>query len=594
MTTPIILVLAILGSSTLLFIFEVFTVDKTAFLILVSTMLLGLVSPEEAVSGFANPAVIAIMALMILATSLEKSGVILLLANRLQGLVQWPFWISLPLFMVFAAGVSSFVSTTAVVIVFIKLINDLAERFQLDRAKYLLPISFAGILGGSCTLMGTSTNLLVNNILRQYQGEGMHFFEFSWLGISFFLLAMPLIVLLSRWVLPRSRFQKLSEVYDLRQYLTTLHIRENDPLAGKLIKDTLLYTTDNLRIVSLQRNGDIIHHPGKYIRLHPEDRLLLQATLKQVKAIYEQAGLTLSDSELNGEEKTLTEGHIHELLLLPNSSLRHLELKQIPAEMPDTVDFLALHKLEDPFKKSLLKIESQHLRLETGDRILIAGDQRYIQQFAQRIDAIVLRSIMAEADAPVFNRLVSIGALLLVIGLATTGIFSIMQSALLGVAICLLTGTLDLKDAYRGINWQVIFLLAGMIPLGIAMKNTGADAYLAEQLNHWLSDLSPAVIISGIFLFTMLMSGFVSNNATAIIIAPIALAMAARLGLSEKPFVYAVMFAANFSFFTPIGYQTNAIIYGMGLYKFRHFLIIGGVTSLLIWAAASLLLAGLL
>jgi len=181
-------------------------------------------------------------------------------------------------------------------------------------------------------------------------------------------------------------------------------------------------------------------------------------------------------------------------------------------------------------------------------------------------------------------------SIITVVVLAACGILTTMQSALIGLAMCVFTRTISFKKAYEGINWQVIFLLAGMIPLGLAMKNTGTDMYIAEILKDLLSEKSPETVLSVFFLFTMVLSGFVSNNATAIVIVPIAISLSSMLQMNAKPFILAIMFASSFSFFTPIGYQTNAIIYGIGIYKFKHFLLIGGILSIILWISASLII----
>ncbi|WP_245726536.1 SLC13 family permease [Pricia antarctica] len=193
-----------------------------------------------------------------------------------------------------------------------------------------------------------------------------------------------------------------------------------------------------------------------------------------------------------------------------------------------------------------------------------------------------------------FKRYFSLSILLLVIILASTGLLSIMVSALTGVCLLLLTGNLDLTTVYKKVNWQIFFLLAGMIPLGLAMNNTGTDMWISEQLLGFLSGRPNWVVTGTLFLVTMLMSGVVSNNATAIIMTPIAISVAQGLELDFKPFILGVMFAANFSFFTPVGYQTNTLIYGIGNYKFKHFLLIGGFLSLLLWVVATFLLTEML
>lgn len=203
----------------------------------------------------------------------------------------------------------------------------------------------------------------------------------------------------------------------------------------------------------------------------------------------------------------------------------------------------------------------------------------------------ILREMKSTPKINTKKRNLSFLILLIVISLAASGVLPILISAITGVCLLLLTKCIALNEVYHRVNWQVIFLLAGMIPLGVAMHNSGADTYISENLLHLISGQSELIIIAVVFLVTMLFSSVVSNNATAVIMTPIAIAVAVGLDLPMKPFIFAVLFGANFSFFTPMGYQTNTLIYGMGYYKFKHFLVVGGILSLVLWIAGSLLLS---
>jgi di/tricarboxylate transporter len=228
--------------------------------------------------------------------------------------------------------------------------------------------------------------------------------------------------------------------------------------------------------------------------------------------------------------------------------------------------------------------------LTPGNRVLLTGNLTEIQNLADKNDLLFSNTVIRMPNIPKYKKIISLLAILLVIVLSASNTFSILKSALFGVALILFSGCIQLKDAYAGINWQVIFLLAGMIPLGVAMNNTGTDVFIADYLYSVLKSVPTPVIISIVFAFTLILSGFISNNATAIVFAPIVIAVAAKMDLNPKPLLYAVMFGANFSFYTPMGYQTNAIIYGMGIYKFKHFFIIGGILSLVLLIVASVLL----
>ncbi|MGC1516285.1 MAG: SLC13 family permease, partial [Maribacter sp.] len=234
------------------------------------------------------------------------------------------------------------------------------------------------------------------------------------------------------------------------------------------------------------------------------------------------------------------------------------------------------------------------LVLRAGDRLLLETTKDNLESLETIDNTVLLNAFEAMRHNSKFKRYFSLAVLLLVVALAATSVLSILVSALSGVVLLLITNNLDLTKVYKKINWQIFFLLAGMIPLGIAMHNTGADIWISEKLLGFLNGQPNFIIIGTLFLVTMLLSGVVSNNATAIIMTPIAISIAQGMDLDFKPFILSVMFAANFSFFTPVGYQTNTLIYALGNYNFKHFLWIGGLLSITLWITATLLLSTML
>ncbi len=605
MTPEIILVFSILLITIILFAFEVFSVDKIAMLLIVSLALTGLVAPEEAISGFSNTATITVLSLMIIALALEDNGVIASLARYLKNLHILPLFLLLPVLMLITGGISAFINTTAVVIVFIKIISELSKRFNLPQAKLLLPISFAGILGGSCTLMGTSTNLIVNSVARDLGAEKFSFFEFSLLGAVFLGVGIVIITIASRW-LPKDSKENLQDLYALENFVTTVVINKGSNLIDKNIEDTFLYNNPELSLLKLSRKKQITNAPGRYIKLKENDKLLLMCDLENLSKLNDAQGLSVhknqdisKKTELETEEANLApkkpeDWGFVELLILPGSILIGKTLKQLRKQTFHNALPIAIKKRMNisNTKERLVRKDMDQITLTPGDRLLVEIPIEEINE----LNAIENVAILREHKSQSVNtkkRAISSVILLVVIGLAAAGILSILVSALTGVSLLLLTRCLNLNDVYHRINWQVIFLLAGMIPLGIAMNNTGADIWISDQLLKILNGQSNTVVIGLIFLITMLLSSVVSNNATAIIMTPIAIAVAVGLGLSMKPFILAVLFGANFSFFTPMGYQTNTLIYGMGFYKFKHFFIIGGVLSIVLWILGTFMLSTL-
>lgn len=595
------LVFLVLFITIILFALEVFPVDKIAFFIIVSLTLLGLVKPEEAISGFSNSATIAVLALMILAIAMEENGVITWLTSSLGKIRAFPLLIIAPVFMIVTASISAFISTTAVVIVFIKIINQLSDRFNISKSKLLLPISFAGILGGSCTLMGTSTNLIVNSVAQNLGAPALRFFEFTPIGLIFLAVAIVYLTLMLRW-LPWSGKRELGTDYSVSDYITSVRIKPGSQLVNKRLEETFLFNNPEISILKLIRDNRIHNSPGKYITLKENDQLLLMCNILSLSKLNDSQNLGLNeqifwkgtDHHSTGEDNVtkLEERVFVELLMLPGAALLGKTLGNLRGYMQQDIIPVAIKKRKTltNIKERLVRSSSDKLALKAGDRLLVDVSKENIKSLEAIENIVLLQEFDSLKTHSRFGRILSLAVLGLVVVLAATGVLSIMVSALAGVSILLLTNNLNLDSVYKKVNWQIFFLLAGMIPLGIAMHNTGADMWISERLLGLLVGQSKMIIIGSLFFVTMVMSGVVSNNATAIIMTPIAMALASGLNLDFKPFILAVMFAANFSFFTPVGYQTNTLIYGIGDYKFKHFFIIGGILSLVLWLLATFLL----
>jgi len=605
MSIEIILVFSILLLTIVLFAFEVFPVDKIALFIIVSLAICGLVNPEEAISGFSNTATITVLALMIVAIGMEDTGVISTLARFLKKLHILPFIILLPVIMFITAGISAFISTTAVVIVFIKIISEIAKRFNLPESKLLMPISFAGILGGSCTLMGTSTNLIVNSVALNLGAERFSFFEFSLYGVVFLAVSIVVITIASRW-LPGEKKETIEDEYKIENYVTSVFVTENSSLIDKKIEDTFLFNNEDISLLKISRNSQTNNAPGRYITLKKGDKLLLLCNLDNLMRLNEFEGLDIHErlsvsetvyklEDIEEEDNPENLGFA-ELLILPGSALIGKSLKEIRRQSIQNATPIAIRKRKNirNTKERLIRKDIGQIALKPGDRLLVEIPKQDIPRLELLENVAILQEHEIPAEKNNFKKSIAFGILLLIIGLAASGLLTILISSLLGVALLLLSNCIKLSDVYHRVNWQVVFLLAGMIPLGVAMHNTGADQWLSDQLLMILSGKSNVIIIGLIFLITMVMSGVISNNATAIIMTPIAISVAVGLELPFKPFILAVLFGANFSFFTPMGYQTNTLIYGMGFYKFRHFLIIGGILSIILWVLGTFMLSSLL
>ncbi|PRP66396.1 SLC13 family permease [Nonlabens agnitus] len=606
MEMEIILVFCVLGMTILLFLTEWFPIDKIAFLIIVSLVLLGLTKPEEAISGFADPATITVLSLMMIAISLEDNGVIEWLTSGIKKVSILPLILITPVFMFVSASISAFISTTAVVIIFIKIVSQLSAKYNFSASKLLMPISFAGILGGSCTLMGTSTNLIVNSVARNLGAERLGFFEFTVFGLVFLIIGIVFMTIASKW-LPKDKNKDLAENYGLQEFIFTVTITEESKLVDQLLSESILEENPDISIIKLIRDRKVVNAPGKYINVKVGDELVLMGTVDDLAQFVQKENLLLHD-ERNTKDKIQQANNIEEkdeespvmkyieLLILPGSNLIGSTLRKIRRSSLYGAYPLAIQKRKNirNTKERLIRKNINDIRVKPGDRLLLELQDGSMRDLERLENVAILNEHELKSSVPLYKKYITLFTLLAVIGLASSGVLTILASALTGIGILLLTNCISLEKIYQKVNWQIVFLLAGMIPLGIAMNNTGTDTWISEQLLDLLQGQAPIIVLGLIFLFTMLMSGTISNNATAIIMTPIAMSVGVGFGLEVKPFILAVMFAANFSFFTPVGYQTNALIYGTGIYKFKHFLIIGGILSIILWIVGTLLLSTLL
>lgn len=600
MSFEIILVFIILGVAILLFATEALPIDKIAFLLIVSLVLTGLTTPEEGISGFSSPATITILMLMILSIGLEDNGVIDLLTQSIKRLKILPMMLMVPAFMLISASISAFISTTAVVVIFIKIIAQLSEKYNFSAPKLLMPISFAGILGGSCTLMGTSTNLLVNSVAKKLGAEQFSFFEFSIYGMILLAVGVLFMTFASRW-LPKTNTDQLVDASMDNTFMFTLTVKSDSKLIGEPLSEAKFYKNPDIRIIKLIRDDIVNDNPGPNTTLRSHDKLVVLSDVKSYASISKNDFTLASDSELYFMEESDKENESSpfsyvELLVLPGSEFidkSFAEVKTLLFNIASPLGIQNRKQFQKGMRLNLPKI-IKNTNLQAGDKLLLKAKTEEIKHLYSLDNAIVLRHHDEDYKINPYKRAISLIALILVIGLAATGILSILSSALTGVALLLITDCISLSKIYKKVNWQIIFLLAGMIPLGVAMHNSKTDIWISTELLKILTGQNNIIVLGVLFGITMIMSGFISNNATAVIITPIAITIAAGLDLPAKPFILAVMFAANFSFFTPMGYQTNTLIYGTGAYRFKHFLIIGGLLSIILLVVGTLLLSTML
>jgi di/tricarboxylate transporter len=574
------LVSIIVVVAVVLFATEKFTVDVVALLVLGALLVTGLVTPAEGISGFSNPATVTVAAMFVLSAGLNRSGALAVLG---QALIRHGKNETMLLLMVMVgvAVISPFINNTAAVAVFLPLVVGAAASRKIPTSLLLIPLSFASQFGGVCTLIGTSTNLLVSSISAQTGVGPFGMFEFTKLGLIMTAAGIVYFLVAGRWLLPKGRPTQLTEAYGLGEYITELRVIAGSPLLGKTIVQAKLGELHDVTVLEIMRGKRNIWFPLDD-PLREGDVLLVRGAVKKLLELKNSVGLELEpkfkleDQDLAGEEMELVE-----VLIPAQSRLANRTLKNIDFHWRYKSIVLALHRRGQNLREKLADVS-----LLPGDALLLIGPKAEIARLRADENFMVLEPrrdvVLDRRKAPV-----ALGIVALVVALATINVLPIVATALLGCVAMVLTGCLRAEDAYRAVDWKVIILLAGILPLGMAIEKTGAAQILVDHGLRLSQGAGPILVLVAVYLLTATLTECMSNNAAAVLMAPVAISTAVKLGLDPKPFLVAVTFAASTSFATPVGYQTNTMVYNAGGYRFGDFVKVGVPLNLIFCALAA-------
>ena len=591
MTPDIAIALSILVIGFILFVTETFTLDVTALLLLSILFLLGYLSPTEAVSGFSNPAVITIAFLFVLSHALQKTGVLEYIVIRVNRLASRSKILGTAVYLIAIGITSAFVNNTAIVAIFMPVTIRLAHTYQVSPSKMLIPLSYAAILGGTLTLVGTSTNLLVNSIYSANGNvEPLGMFEFAQYGVILMSLGLLYLLFFAPRLLPsRTVTSSLTKSYHLGGYLTEMKIVEGSPLLGKTCLERGINYNYDVMVLDILREKQLITRNIRRTPLKIGDILFVRGTLEnflRMKEIEKVALLTdekLTQSELEQEDNVLVE-----CLLTDQSELVGRSLMSSNFRQQFGAFILAIRREGDIFRKKIA-----HVILQAYDTLLVYGPIKKIEGLSDKADFIVLGEVEAELRKQRFwwvSIIVILGAVIL----ATLGIMPIMKGAIIGVAFLLALKVITPQESYQSVHWQVIVLIAALIPVGLVIQNTGTAEWIGMIISDIARMSSPKwhahILLALVYLITMILTEVSSNAATAIIMTPIAIAVSSQMGFDSRPFIFAVAFAASASFITPVGYQTNLMVYGPGGYKFSDFIRVGFPIAILFWISAIIFL----
>ena len=584
MPTPIILTLTVLVVALVAFVAEWLPVDLTALCVAIVLILLGLVTPEEGIAGFSNSATVTVMAMFVLSAGITRTGVIQVIRDRL---LVWGG--KNPHQQVFVLGalvgpISAFINNTAVVAIFLPIVEDWCKKQKISPSKLLIPLSYATVLAGMITVVGTSTNILASGISAKLGYGEFSLFQFTALGLVTFLAGLIYLTIFAPKLLPdrkSSTGEFLDDDYGSKVYLSEVIISPRSNLIGQTLSQSGLQRKFNFDVLELIRNKVHLSQPLADKVLNAGDILIVHSSREELLKIKDERGLEIfADVKFQkGDiESTITTGEekLAEVLILSNSRLIGTTLKDLKFRQRYNATVLAIRRGSELLQGRLGKIP-----LKFGDLLLVQGPKQSFIGLQTTRELLVLEEKEIESlrqDKGIIALMIT----LLVIIIAAFDIQPILVTSLVGVVLMVITGCLKPGEVYGSIRWDIIFLLAGLIPLGTAMDNSGTTKWLADNLVAIGGHLSGFWILVFFYLITSFLTEILSNNAAVVLMIPVAVEVAKTLGLNPLAFMYAVTFAASNSYLTPIGYQTNTMVYAPGGYKFLDFTRLGAPLNLIL------------
>lgn len=577
----IVLTLSVVVIALALFVVEIFPADITALSVMVALVLLNQVTPQQGIEGFSNPATVTVMAMFILSAGVARTGV---LQQASDLLLKWGgkrLSQQILALGIIVGPMSGLVNNTAVVSVFLPIVEDFCQQQRISPSKLLMPLSFATILGGMLTVVGTSTSVLASGLSANLGFGEFSLFQFTGLGIITFIIGLVYLAFITPFLMPNRQVDDrgLSQRYGMKEYVSELVITPRSSLVGKTLRGSQIQRRFDVDVLEIIRNNTHFPQPLADKTLTVGDILLVRGGKQDLLKIRESEGLEiLPDVQFGQKSWQGTVGEqegIAEALVIANSNLVGSTLKDLRFRQRYNVTVLAIRRGQELVRDRMGKVP-----LRFGDLLLVQGPKQSLVGMQTSRDLLVLE----QRDLETLRTSKSFIALfigLAVVGVAATTNYPILVSALAGVVAMVLTGCLKPGELYQAVRWDVIFLLACLIPLGTAMQNSGATDWLANLLVTIGGSLSEYWMLTVIYILTVLLTAVLSNNASVILLLPIGVQVANAIGANPLTVIFVITFAASNSFMTPIGYQTNTMVYGAGGYRFLDFLKVGGPLSLM-------------
>lgn len=539
----------------------------------------GVLDAHQAFAGFSNEGVLTVAVLFMVAAGLRETGGMTLLVNRLLGLPKTVLAAQLRM-MLPIAGMSAFMNNTPLVAMMLPVIDDWTKKGRLAASKLMIPLSYAAVLGGTCTLIGTSTNLVVDGLLRGSGQRGMGMFEIAWVGVPSALLGILYVLVASRWLLP-DRKPAISTLDDPREYTVEMMVPPGSPLIGKSIEEAGLRSLPNTFVIEIERGNGIIPAVAPHERLEANDRLVFAGVVEAVVDLQKIRGLTPATNQVFKLDAPRARRTLIEAVVSPSCPLIGKTIRDGQFRTVYNAVVIAVARHGERLRKKIGDIV-----LQPGDTLLLEALPAFVSHQRNSRDFFLVSRVEGSTPPRHEKAWVAIGILVAMVALNTLGVLSILAAAAIATGLMIAARCLSWTSARRSVDIPVVMVIAAAFGLGKALEVTGAAQVIATQLVG-LGGSDPVTVLFVVYGVTMLFTEMITNNAAAALIFPIALETAQQLGVDFRPFAMAITMAASASFSTPIGYQTNLMVMGPGGYRFTDYLRIGLPLNLLMWFAAT-------
>jgi di/tricarboxylate transporter len=580
----ILLTLLILSAAVVLFATDWVRMELVGLMILLALALTRLVTVEEAFAGFSSPAVITVAAMFVLGAGISSTGAISRVGELLITWTGHSETLMIAAIMATVAFFSAFINNIGATAILMPIVVVMARRLNKPPSKLLIPLAFGSLLGGVCTGIGTPPNILMGELLHEYTGESFSMFDYTPVGISFVIVGIVYMVTAGRHLLPKRKAGTLTESYQVKEYITEVEVLAGSPLSGKTLAKSFLESEHGLHIRAILRNGIKIPQPRRNRLVREGDILFLEGNPEAILRLRKEKGLAVVPERDNpaamarGEKLVVVEASLAPTCQMVGKTLRELRFAETHG-----LTVLAIWRQAAPVVK---KVDRVLLRF--GDVLLLQGTEAKVRHLADEHGFLLLGGVDARPYRPRRAPL-AVGIMSAVVLASASGAVPITVAATAGALLIVLTRCLTLKEAYACIDWPIILLIAGTLPLGKALENSGAAGMLGHFITDLLGSFGPWAILMALFLIASLLTEVMSHAAAAVLLAPIAFDLAMEMSVSPKPFFMAVAIAASMCFMTPVSHQSNALVMGPGGYRFTDYTRVGAPLNLITWLVGTLL-----